>query len=628
MGNLDIIRIIPLVFTLLGSFIGLVHAQPEKAIGRGAVVSIRGSTSSVRAFSSDLSQATALKRGFMLRKVAPGTFHVNLELPSLLSKAAQERVKPRAYARKENLCKRAKMRRLLASLKQRARCEPNWAYYASVTPNDPSYSQQYASSFLSLPDAWGSTTGNNNLIAIVIDSGVQYTHPDLAANMWTNPSEIASNGIDDDGNGYIDDVHGINAINGSGDPMDDDEHGTHCAGILGAQGNNGIGISGVAWNVKIAAAKFLDSEGSGFLSDAIESINYAISLKQAGNNIVVSNNSWGGGGYSASLYSAIQQSISAGILFVAAAGNSSNDNDQYPTYPASYNLSGVLSVASTNGSGERSYFSNYGATSVDIAAPGSNIYSCLPTNTYGLLSGTSMAAPQVAGIALLAQSACHGSLTTSQVKDAILNSGVTYAALSGLVSTGAIANAANAVTAASAICDAGPSPTNTPAATATPTSTETPVSSEPTATPEPDPTTPVPPTPTPSQGNGTGSPRRLTVSFNPDRKLRPSTPLLVKISGGGTSSTASLQLFGKDRQRRSYSCPEAQARLVNGTANISLMLPQGVRFFQSLTIVATTTRSNARDSASIFGSTKPRNYAFAKREFLQVCSILTKAIRR
>jgi subtilisin family serine protease len=506
----------------------------------------------------------------------------------------------------------------MASIKVRARCEPNWVYRATITPNDPDYSLQYASSFLSLPAAWDKTTGNSNLVAVVIDTGIQLNHPDLSANIWSNPGENAGNGIDDDANGYVDDVSGINAITGLGDPNDDNGHGTHCAGILGARGNNSTGITGVSWNAKIAAAKFLDASGSGYTSDAIESIYYTIALRQAGNNVVVSNNSWGGGGYSAALYTAIQQATAAGILFVAAAGNDTLNTDVYPSYPASYSLDGIISVASSNSSGNLSYFSNFGTTSVDIAAPGSLIRSCVPTNSYASYSGSSMAAPQVTGIALLAQSICGGTLTVDQLKTAILNSGVAYSSLDGQIATGAIANADGAVTAADTTCNGAPTaaPTNTPENTPT----ETPAPPESTNTPEPA-------QPTPEPAPGTDPDAKMAVTINPAGNLAPKSSISITIDNGGANRQASLQLLARDSSKRSYSCPAVTVTLNGGAASITFVAPSAIRQFSSITALASSSRKSARDSASISNPLRNRSLAAGQKSVKTLCSLVRRAAK-
>src|SRR5437879_4205543 len=244
-------------------------------------------------------------------------------------------------------------------------------------------------------DAWDAQNTAANIIVAVIDTGVRYTHEDLAGNMWVNPGEISGNGIDDDGDGYVDDVHGINALNNTGDPMDDHGHGTHVSGTIGGVGNNSIGVVGVAWKVQIMACKFLDSTGNGFLSDAIKCMDYA---RAKGARVV--NASWGSTTFnSTALRDAIDSLRQAGIIFVAAAGNSSEDNGVDPIYPASYDLDNIISVAATTRTDELANFSNYGATTVDLGAPGAAVFSCWngSDSDYKYFDGTSMAAPHVTG---------------------------------------------------------------------------------------------------------------------------------------------------------------------------------------------------------------------------------------
>ena len=283
------------------------RGEPNKWIGERILLSYRSSLISSSAVDHAMQQSSS--GDFNARKLGDKVY--------VLSKRSKTRFQSNQLpirhklSRKTNPCKRAKVRRLLEKMRtkgRRMRCEPDFVISAQAIPNDSYYSSQYAPAIMSLSDAWDITTGSTDVIALVIDTGIEYDHPDLINNMWVNPGEIAENGIDDDGNGYIDDVYGINAINGSGDPYDDEGHGTHCAGILGASGNNATGTAGVAWNTKIIGAKFLGADGKGNTSDAIEGIYYGVSLKNAGHNIVVSNNSWGGTGYSPALYSAIQAS--------------------------------------------------------------------------------------------------------------------------------------------------------------------------------------------------------------------------------------------------------------------------------------------------------------------------------
>ena len=213
------------------------------------------------------------------------------------------------------------------------------------------------------PEAWDLTTGSASVVVGIIDTGVDYNHPDLAANIWTNPGEIAANGVDDDGNGFVDDIHGYDFVNNDGDPIDDDEHGTHVAGTIGGVGNNGSGVVGVNWTSSIMGLKFLDAGGSGSTANAIRAVNYATLMRQQyGVNVRVTNNSWGGGGFSQALRDAINAGANAGILFVAAAGNDESNNDTTPSYPASYDIPSILSVAATDHGDVLARFSNYGAT--------------------------------------------------------------------------------------------------------------------------------------------------------------------------------------------------------------------------------------------------------------------------
>lgn len=297
--------------------------------------------------------------------------------------------------------------------------EPDFRVQLQAVPNDPSFNRLWGmnnlgqtggvnDSDIDAVEAWDVTTGGGSMIVAIVDTGVDYTHPDLAANIWTNDDEVPGNGRDDDNNGYVDDIHGYDFVNGDGDPRDDHFHGTHVAGTIGAVGNNGIGVAGVNWNVRIMALKFLDSYGGGYISDAISALNYAVA-----NGAKVSNHSWGGGGYSQAMFDAIQAASTANHIFVAAAGNESSDNDQFPAYPASYELPNIISVAALDHSDQLAYFTNVGAQSVDVGAPGVDIVSTFPTyltpamqndgfqRNYESISGTSMATPHVAGLAAL-----------------------------------------------------------------------------------------------------------------------------------------------------------------------------------------------------------------------------------
>jgi PKD repeat protein len=290
----------------------------------------------------------------------------------------------------------------------------DYEVYTAATPNDPKFSQLWGlhntgqtggtvDADIDAPEAWNLTTGSPEVIVAVIDTGVDYTHPDLALNMWKNPGEIPNNNQDDDGNGYVDDIYGIDACNNDSDPYDDRFHGTHCAGTIGARGNDGFGVVGVNWNVKIMALKFLNSSGSGYTSDAVTCMDYVIDQKQKGQNIVAANNSWGGGSFLQDLLDAINTAGQEGILFVASAGNNTSNNDANPYYPASYNSGYVIATAATDSNDALANFSNWGAASVDLGAPGVSIVSDSPGGGFRTLNGTSMAVPHVCGaVALMA----------------------------------------------------------------------------------------------------------------------------------------------------------------------------------------------------------------------------------
>ncbi|MBN1256524.1 MAG: S8 family serine peptidase [Planctomycetes bacterium] len=302
---------------------------------------------------------------------------------------------------------------------------PDYIWSVALFPNDPNFAPQWAlhntgqlggtpDADIDAPEAWDITTGNPSIAVAIIDSGIDYTHPDLAANMWTNPGETPGNHRDDDHNGYNDDVYGWNFVNDNNDPMDEHGHGTHCAGIVGSVGNNAIGGAGVNWQVSLVALRFLDANGSGYDSDAIEAINYATN-----NGIKITSNSWGGFPYSTQLEIAISVANQAGVLFIAAAGNDASDNDITPFYPASFDLDNIIAVANTTDDDELNWSSNYGLTSVDLAATGTGIRSTAPGGEYIYGSGTSAAAPHVAGAAALLWGYETG-LTHLQVKTRIL----------------------------------------------------------------------------------------------------------------------------------------------------------------------------------------------------------------
>jgi subtilisin family serine protease len=392
--------------------------------------------------------------------------------------------------------------------------EPDYLVTTSWTPNDPSFSQQWAlrntgqnagtpGADIHAPAAWDVTIGNRRTVIAVIDSGIDYTHPDLYLNIYINQAEIPPTrrvnliDVDRDGvitfrdlnspvnqgpgkitdinhNGYIDagdllapmqkdasgndtglggwadgiaedgdlahldDICGWNFVNDTNNPMDDFGHGTHVAGILGAVGNNGAGVAGVNWQVQLAPLKFIDSHGVGTVGAVIEGLQWAISK-----GIRISNNSWTDAGYEQILYDAVQRAQAAGHIFVAAAGNNSRNTDTAPVYPADFNLDNVVSVAASDRNDKLAAFSNWGPTSVAIAAPGVDVLSTLPGKSYGLQSGTSMATPQVAGVLAMVWS-LRPEWTYRQVISWVLQTADRVPALAGKVVSGRL-NAAAAV---------------------------------------------------------------------------------------------------------------------------------------------------------------------------------------
>jgi subtilisin family serine protease len=340
--------------------------------------------------------------------------------------------------------------------------EPNWLYSTTAVSDDTNYLNgqlwgMYSDDSPAVVGPTGTTNlygsqaeeawnaghiGSNDVYIGVIDEGIQFTHPDLAANVWSNPYDPVD-GVDNDGNGKIDDSQGWDFFSNDRTVYDGtgDDHGTHVAGTIGAKGGNGIGVAGVNWNVKMISTKFLGPTG-GSTTGAIQALDYLTDLKtRHGLNIIATNNSWGGGGFSQGLLDAITRAANQGILFVAAAGNSTSNNDVTGSYPSNYNTTSgagydaVIAVASITSTGAISSFSSYGATTVDLGAPGSSVNSTLPSNTYGSYSGTSMATPHVTG-AIALYAASNPSSTASQLRTALLSNTTATTSLNGKTVTG------------------------------------------------------------------------------------------------------------------------------------------------------------------------------------------------
>jgi subtilisin family serine protease len=361
---------------------------------------------------------------------------------------------------------------LISELSRRADveyAEPNYIVHAIAIPDDPSFGQLWGlqntgqpilgvsgkpGADISAPLAWDISTGSTANVVAVVDTGINYTHPDLAANIWSAPTTfsvtIGSNRITCPAGS-----HGFNAISNTCDPMDDNNHGTHVSGTIGASGNNGLGVVGVNWKASIMGSKFLDASGSGTLANAINAIDFAIQTKTifgGAANIRVLSNSWGGGGFSQALLDEINKANANDMLFVAAAGNSASNNDVTPFYPSNYDAPNVVAVAATDNKDSLASFSNYGTTTVDLGAPGVSVLSTIKDGSYSYFSGTSMATPHVSGAAILILSKC--ALNTTALKANILNNVDPISSLTGKTVTGGRLNVNKAIRA----CSAAPAP--------------------------------------------------------------------------------------------------------------------------------------------------------------------------
>jgi subtilisin family serine protease len=337
-------------------------------------------------------------------------------------------------------------------------CGKNYIYRRLKTPNDPHFSSLWGMTKIGAPSAWDSSTGSSSIKVAIIDTGILRTHPDLSANIYINMGEIPNNGIDDDLNGYVDDRFGFNTINNNSNTTDGKGHGTHVAGIVGAVGNNGVGVTGVAWSTSLIPVKVLDDNGDGTSESVAAGVDYA---RIIGADIL--NLSLGGPSSDSVLQNALQSASNAGKLLVFAAGNEGTNNNITPSFPANYSFSNSLTVAATNQSDQLASFSNYGTSTVHLSAPGVGILSTFLGNSYAPFDGTSMAAPYVAGALAILRSL---GATASQSKSCILN-GVTK--IQGLpVISGGRLNLASAVS----LCLPAGTPTASPTPTVTPTPTK------------------------------------------------------------------------------------------------------------------------------------------------------------
>ncbi len=320
-------------------------------------------------------------------------------------------------------------------------------------PNDPMFADQWAlnnvgqnggkqKADIGALIAWAKSKGTKKVVVAVLDTGVDYTHSDLVKNMWLRPDSVPA--YNDDELGTVNDLHGFNADENQSDPMDENGHGTHCAGVIGAEGDNDEGIAGINWQVEIMPLKFLGRSGFGSTKNAIESINYAIDRKRNGVNIRIISASWGSTSKSKALEDAIRAAGEEGILFVAAAGNDASDNDKRPHYPSNYELPNVISVAATDRNDNLASFSNYGVKTVHLAAPGKDILSTWLKDSYREASGTSMATPQVSGVAALILST-DARMSVEKLRERLLKSVDKVDSLSGKVQSGGRLNAAKAL---------------------------------------------------------------------------------------------------------------------------------------------------------------------------------------
>lgn len=462
-----------------------------------------------------------------------------------------DEVSPRPAGRWHRVhSKRSSVGSMLSALRARADvvwAEPDYVVRLGSAPDDPSFPSEWgllntgqsagpagsqvsgtSGADIGAMVAWNFTTGSRSTVVAVIDTGITYGHPDLVGNVWSAPSAYSFS-VDGTTIACPAGSHGYNFVAATCDPADDNGHGTHVSGTIGAVGDNEVGVTGVSQTASILSLKFLDNTGNGAVSDAVSAIDLAIAIKNrfgSAGNVRVLSASWGGTSFSQALLDAVNRASAADMLFVAAAGNNHANNDVTQQYPAGYASPNVLSVAASDANDRLANFSDYGATTVHLAAPGVNILSTYLSSGYDWMSGTSMATPHVSGAAALLLAKC--SLGTAALRGLILQSVDKVAGLSGLVSSGGRLNVGNAMTSCAAA--ATPTPTATPRPTATPTPTRVPT---PTPTRTPTPTaTPIPtggPVPTPVP----------TGSSSPGPAAAPASAQAAGGGGGGCASGGS-----------------------------------------------------------------------------------------
>lgn len=439
------------------SYPGMPPGVGPQPVNRGFTVPVEKKGEVIAEVTSRALKRARLNARKRRKTKRPSVAAVRLELARLFGLRTSVEISKKTILIKGRSAQGVRLRKAIERGLAR-RVEPNYRMYAfQAAPNDTFYRLGLMWGLsntgntggtqnvdVDAPEAWGITEGDSEVVVAVVDTGVSYTHPDLVGRMWRNPREVPNNNLDDDQNGYIDDVYGWDFIGNTNSPSDANLHGTHVAGTIAAEKGNSRGIVGVAPGISLLSLRVLDSQGVGDAAGVMKAIRYAVALRKAGVNLRVLNLSLGGGESSESFRDVLLEADRAGILVVAAAGNDTNDNDATPTYPASYDVPNVISVAALDRRGELASFSNYGARSVDVAAPGVFIWSTFPFGFYFFLDGTSMAAPHVSGVAALMYSV-NPDLRPSQVVSLLKASVKPIKGLEGKMVAPGIVSAARAL---------------------------------------------------------------------------------------------------------------------------------------------------------------------------------------